>query len=391
MKENWYVFGISHQKADYALRGHFSLSAEDILRYYRSVFPISGCQGFILSTCNRTAFFLNGRHPKFIEQQFRSEKGIEAYDSVTYRHEGKAALAHFFEVAAGLDSQIIGDFEIIGQLKRAAILAKQMGVLGGETERLTNSATYCSRRIKNETGLSNGSSSVSYACVRMMKDKLNDFGSARILIIGLGEMGNHVLENSLKHKEAPGIWVSNRSDEKALMAVKKFGVNHVDFQHIGTMAPEFDAIVNASAAPYPLLSEKEIQANQRTKLFLDLAMPAALPADTQHHRVFQVDEISASIATDLKKRTQEIPRAKRIVQEELNEFIRWQRARKVSPAIQVLGLALTKKLGDHPKSENLQFRRKRLEARLFQSVKNEQIAPELILRWASQNTLCYED
>ncbi|MBI1222350.1 MAG: glutamyl-tRNA reductase [Bacteroidetes bacterium] len=380
-QHDWYAFGISHKKADFALRGHFSLDQESILEYYHDLFPAANCHGFILSTCNRTTFFLFGENPDAIELHYSQMKGSETYTSSSYRYKGNQAIRHFLEVAAGLDSQIIGDFEIIGQLKKAAILAKKEGILGGEMERLTNLATYCSRRIKNETGLSSGTSSVSYASVRMLKDHLPNFESARILIVGLGELGSLVLENCLKHKDAKSICVSNRSEKRSDDAVTKHGVSQLSFEEIGNHAEEFDAIINAAAAPFPLLTAVQIDQNQNTRLFLDLAMPAALPKDREGKRVFQVDEISETIARSLEKRKHEIPRAKAIVSEELKEFQNWQTARKASPYIQILGEELEKKHLNKESNYEMPYRRKRLESRLFESVKSENLEIERLHQW----------
>ncbi|HCS20999.1 MAG TPA: hypothetical protein DIW47_10650 [Bacteroidetes bacterium] len=371
---HWYAFGVSHKKADFRLRTKFSLSQEEIIHYYEDVFIPGSCKGFILTTCNRTSFFLRGPHPKTIEAYFASQKALsmEEYAAVSYHFEGREAIQHFFEVAAGLDSQIPGDFEIIGQMKKATCLAKTHGVLNGEIEKLMNAATYASRRIKNETDFSSGTSSVSYAAVRLLKDELADFKRSKLLILGLGDIGRQVIENLLKHKAAETIWVANRSEEKSLLFAREYGVRVLAFDSWKFALADFDALVNAASSPGLLLDDEEIEKTSAPALFLDLAMPAALGNARGNKRVFHVDEISAYVLGNISKRCKEIPKAQGIVAEEINEFYAWQTARLASPYVNAIGAEFERRHSDKQLVNSASFyQRKRLEARLFQSIKED--------------------
>lgn len=381
---DWYAFGVSHKKADFQLRTRYALSQEEINHYYQDIFRQSATRGFVLATCNRTSFFLYGSEPKKIEAHFAALKAtnMTEYDAVSYRYEGKEAVQHFFEVAAGLDSQIPGDFEIIGQMKKAAVQAKFFGVLSGEIEKLTNAATFASRRIKNETRFSSGTCSVSYAAVRLLKDQITNFSEGKILILGLGMIGRQVLENLLKHKSAENIWICNRSEEKALELAAEYGVNVVPFIGWKTSLARFDAMVNAALSPNLLLDDEEIEATAAPSLFLDLAIPAALGNTQGNKIVYNIDEISAYIDSSISKRLQEIPKAQHIVDEELKEFYTWQTARIASPFVHAIGEVLEQRLmAKQIQSAISIHQRKRVQARLFQSIRQDPQKLKRLQNW----------
>ena len=150
---NWYTFGITHQHASAEDRQLFALSSEELTQYYEHIFPENECAGFITNTCNRTSFFLFGKHPEHIEQHFLQSRNQSDILEIGERHIGRKALNHLFEVIAGLDSQILGDFEIVGQIKAAFDASKNHGATLGIVEKLVNQAIHSSRRIKNETNL----------------------------------------------------------------------------------------------------------------------------------------------------------------------------------------------------------------------------------------------
>ena len=145
---NWYAFSITHKHAAAEERQNFALSEAQLASYFQEFFPQNECAGFITNTCNRTSFFLFGKHPENIEKAFLNELGYGDINELGDRYIGKKAINYLFEVIAGLDSQILGDFEIVGQMKAAFDKSKTYGAGLGIIEKAVNQAIYSSRRIK---------------------------------------------------------------------------------------------------------------------------------------------------------------------------------------------------------------------------------------------------
>ena len=213
----FYAIGLSYQKADAEVRGHFSLSdtaKQNLLAEAKQ----NGIESLIvISTCNRTELYGFAEHPyQLIHLLCENTKGtVEEFQDVAYVHKGKSAIHHMFRVGSGLDSQILGDFEIISQLKFAARASKKEGLLNSFTERLVNSVIQASKRIKNETELSSGATSVSFASVQYIMNNVEHISEKNILLFGTGKIGRNTCENLVKHTKNPHITLINRTKTKA--------------------------------------------------------------------------------------------------------------------------------------------------------------------------------
>lgn len=387
VNHHWQVFGVSHKKADYTLRKQFSLDKEAIDQFYQNHFPAAGVKGFILSTCNRTTFFIEGGNAAAIEKVFASMTTpfSATFEQVVYRFHGKDALRHFYEVGCGLDSQIPGDFEIIGQMKKAFGAAKQAGVHSGQLEKLMNSVIRASRRIKNETSFSSGTASVSYAAVRYLRDHLHHFSQTPVLIVGLGDIGTQVLDNLVKHKDAKTITVCNRTQAKSHSAVKKYGVQMLDFaswkQHLG----DFGAIITASASDEPLIEARDFTNPWESQILIDLGMPANISAEAalfENKTLMNVDQISAFINHTLENRKDSIPKARHIIDQELQDYLSWERARHAFPLVKQISLKALERWRKEDSTETqMLVWASRVEGRLFGRVRRNPEAIEGMKRW----------
>src|SRR5690606_21710849 len=166
--KHFYTIGLSYKKADAAIRGHFSLSEEGKLNILKQA-KTEGIEGLLVtSTCNRTELYGFARHPfQLIKLLCEHTHGtVEEFEKVAYVYKNKEAVSHLFRVGTGLDSQILGDFEIISQLKTGFSRSKEAGVANPFLERLVNAVIQASKRIKNETQISSGATSVSFASVQ---------------------------------------------------------------------------------------------------------------------------------------------------------------------------------------------------------------------------------
>ena len=187
----FYNVGLSYKKADVKVRGAFSITKENQKLLLKEA-KDNGIDGiFVLSTCNRTEITGFAKHPfELISLLIKYSNGtVEDFIKVSNVHKNKDAVRHLFQIGTGLDSQILGDYEIVGQLKEAFKLAKKIGTTNAYLERLMNLVLQASKDVKNNTKLSSGTTSVAYAAVQYIVENVVDYNNKNILIYGLGEIG----------------------------------------------------------------------------------------------------------------------------------------------------------------------------------------------------------
>ena len=214
---NLYVIGLNYKKADADIRGHFSLSdvAQTELLKQAKHNGISSL--VVISTCNRTELYgIASRPEELINLLCAHTKGtVEEFQKVSYVCKDKEAVSHIFRVGTGLDSQILGDFEIISQLRTGMKRSKEHGLLSAYMERLSNSVIQASKRIKNETQLSSGATSVSFAAVQYIMAHVPYVSDKDLLLFGIGKIGRNTFENLLKHTKNDHITLINRTKIRA--------------------------------------------------------------------------------------------------------------------------------------------------------------------------------
>lgn len=369
---NWYAFGITHKHATAEERQKFALSEPQLELFFRETFPQNECAGFITNTCNRTSFFLFGKHPENVEKAFLQESGFSDITEIGDRYIGKKAINYLFEVIAGLDSQILGDFEIVGQMKAAFDKSKTYGSGLGIIEKLVNQAIHSSRRIKNETGLSGGTSSTSYAAVQFLKSSLPNFSSAKILVLGMGQIGKRTLDNLVAEKGPENIFIANRSSSKSEKQAVLHHVQALSWDSAFAQLRSFDAIVSAVSAPEPVFTA-EILANSNTKCIVDLSIPFSVAEDVQNEldiEVANVDQLSSAIATQMEQRKRWVPRAHEIIREELDKYKEWELAVDAVPTIKELQRRLQEEWSSkHTDLEKIERLSAKIEARMFERIR----------------------
>jgi glutamyl-tRNA reductase len=209
---NFFVAGINYKKSDASTRGQFAIGQDQ----YRAILEKSNAQGlnevFILSTCNRTEIYGFAHCSHQLVELLCSETigSAETFKQVAYVKNGIEAIEHVYNVGAGLDSQILGDYEIVGQLKTAVKFSKEQGFVGAFTERLINSVLQASKLIKNNTELSGGTVSVSFAAVQYIKSVIADPSSKNILLLGIGKIGRNTCKNLVDYLDTKNICLINR-------------------------------------------------------------------------------------------------------------------------------------------------------------------------------------
>jgi|TARA_B110000114_G_C15097913_1_gene402903 glutamyl-tRNA reductase len=336
----FYVIGLSYKKADAKMRGEFSLDQNAKTNLMLQA-KESGIESLVAtSTCNRTEIYGFARHPfELIKLLCDNTQGtVEDFQSVAYVYKNSDAIQHMFKVGAGLDSQILGDFEIISQLKLSAKISKKHKLLNAYLERLINAVIQASKRIKTETELSSGATSVSFASVHYIKKTVEEISTKNILLFGTGKIGRNTCENLIKHTKNEHITLINRTRDRADKVAGKFKLLVKDYSQLQEEIGNTDILIVATGAQNPTIDKHLIQ-NKKPLLILDLSIPKnvnenvkELPMVTLVH----LDHLSQMTDETLEKRKQYIPVAESIITDIKTEFEAWVDNRKFAPTIKAL-------------------------------------------------------
>jgi len=340
-----YTIGVSYKKAEADIRGKFSLSKEAQVKLLKEA-KENGVDGiFVLSTCNRTEVTGFAEHPfQLINLLCKFSSGtVEEFATISNVYKNQEAISHLFRMGTGLDSQILGDYEIVGQLRNSFKQAKKHKTTNAYFERLINHVMQASKRIKNETRLSSGTTSVSYAAVQYIVDNLPDYNQKNILVFGLGKMGKHTCKNLAEYTQNTSVCLINRTEEKASEFVKEHpSINKATIDSLTTEIQNSDVLIVSTGANFPTITTEHIPTD-RELLILDLSMPANVAVEVknlQNVTLVNVDELSQITDKTLAIRQQEIPFAESIIETHKNEFNEWLNHRRFTPAINALKQSL---------------------------------------------------
>jgi glutamyl-tRNA reductase len=341
---NFFVAGINYKKSDASVRGQFAIGTEQ----YKNVLDLAKEDGlneiFILSTCNRTEIygFAYCSH-QLIELLCTQTLGdAETFRNSAYVKSGIEAIEHVFSVGAGLDSQILGDYEIVGQLKTAIKFSKQAGFVGAFTERMTNCVLQSSKLIKNNTELSGGTVSVSFAAVQYIRTKVINPSTKNILLLGIGKIGRNTCKNLVDYLDTRNITLINRSPEKAAELANELGLRWALIEDLHEEIQRADIILVATNSPEPTILKEHLEDGSE-KLIIDLSIPYNVEDAAQtlsHVQLVNVDELSRMKDETLRKRLSEVPKAKAIISELMSEFDEWYQMRKHVPMLKDLKIKL---------------------------------------------------
>ncbi len=355
---SFYAVGLSYKKADAATRGKFSLDAAAKTRLLQQA-KREGIDSLIVtSTCNRTEIYGFSQHPYQLIKLMcdNSEGTVEDFQEVSYVHKNQEAVNHMFRVGTGLDSQILGDFEIISQIKSSFIESKNLGLANAFLERLVNCVIQASKKIKNETGISSGATSVSFASVQYIMKNVPDISQKNILLFGTGKIGRNTCENLVKHTRNEHITLINRTKDKAEKIAGKFNLLVRDYADLHLEIQKADVLIVATGALNPTV-DAAILNLKKPLLILDLSIPKNVSDNVRNVKgvtLVHLDALSQMTDETLENRKKHIPAAEGIIEEIRTEFMTWTQARKFAPTIN----ALKEKL-NHIKVSELNFQRKK--------------------------------
>ena len=338
--KNFYAIGLSYKKADAKIRGHFSLSDDariDLLQQAKD----NHIESLVVtSTCNRTEIYGFSEHPfQLIKLLCDNTEGtVDEFQKVAYVYKNKEAINHMFRVGSGLDSQILGDFEIISQLKSSTNLSKNHNLLNPFLERLINAVIQASKRIKTETELSSGATSVSFASVQYILKNIQNVSNKNILLFGTGKIGRNTCENLVKHTKNELITLINRTKNKAEKIAGKFNLIVKDYANLQEEISNTDILIVATGAHRPTVDKHLIQ-SKKPLLILDLSIPKNVDenvVELSNVTLVHLDYLSQMTDETLEKRKAYIPQAEEIIKEVNDDFNAWLETRKFAPTIKAL-------------------------------------------------------
>ncbi|MEO6520804.1 MAG: glutamyl-tRNA reductase [Mucilaginibacter sp.] len=340
----FFVAGISYRNMDAEMRGTFAISKQKYERILKDAQAGGISSLFVLSTCNRTEIYCLAENTDQVLTMLcgTDPDPLALFETFGYIKHGVRAVGHLFEVAAGIDSQILGDYEIIGQLKCAIRFSRERNMIDHFLERLSNCALRSSKRIKNETQLSNGSVSVAFSAVRYIREKYDITKHTSILVIGTGKIGRNTCKNLIDQIGITNITLINRSFDKALALANELGL---DCREIGELKAEIakaHIILVASNSPTPVLLKEHFTADSK-KLIIDLSVPANVAPEIKMLagvELVNIDTISALRDATIEQRKAEIPKAMAIISDEIDSFLQWERSQTNARILKSLKMQL---------------------------------------------------
>jgi len=336
----FFVVGINYKKTDAAIRGRFAIGTEQYEKMLAVAPSFNITELFVLSTCNRTEIYGFADNAAHLAGLLCTQTAgdLAAFLELAYIRKGAAAIEHLFEVAAGLDSQILGDYEIVGQIKQAVKFAREHQFIGPFIERLVSCVLQSSKAVKNQTEISGGTVSVSFAAIQYIREKIPVPDGKNILLIGTGKIGRNTCHNMVDYLATRNITLINRTAERAAALAAEIGVGYAPLEQIAARVGAADIILVATNAEHPTLLRSYLE-GQGDKLIIDLSIPcnveksaAELPGIT----LVNVDELSKIMDETLQKREAEIPKAQAIISEHIAELMDWYKMRRHVPVLKAV-------------------------------------------------------
>ena len=342
--QHFFVAGISYKKSDAAVRSRFAISHDQYIRLIEEAKKSGVAELFVLSTCNRTEIYGVARDIEQLVSLICEATGepAELFRPIAYLHRGKEAMQHLFEVAAGLDSQILGDYEIVGQIKLAVKFSKERNGIGPFIERLFTQVLQTSKLIKNNTALSSGTVSVSFSAIQYLKEQVPDVASKKVLLIGTGKIGANTCRNLIDYLGCRQITLINRTHEKAVELANELGISALSSDHLNSVITNSDIIIVAANASDYLITAAHL-GNSSRQWIVDLSIPNNVHPEVgnlQGKKLLNVDELSRIKDETLQKRLEEVPKALALIEEQSAEFLEWCRMRKQLSVLGVVKLKL---------------------------------------------------
>ena len=355
MPPHIFCLGLNHRTADLSLRERVAFSEEDI----RAALARLGCgqngsrppqvaEMVILSTCNRTEIYAASPAEDLfptLEAFLADAKGLppETLHGHLYRYRDEEAVAHLFRVAAGLDSLVLGEPQILGQVTRAWELARGQGTVRAVLGRLFQTAVHAGKRARTETAIGQNPASVASVAVRLAARVVPELPSARVLVLGAGEMAEQTVK-ALRRRGVAQLRVMNRTLLRAQALAKRWGAEATTFEHLEAGLTWADIVITSTGAPHTLVHRRHLEKilpgrQERPLIFLDIAVPRDVDpdvADLPLVSLYSLDDLQHHLEDSLAARKAAVPQVEAILAAEQAEFIAYLHTLDVAPIIRAL-------------------------------------------------------
>lgn len=346
------LVGVNHKSTPLAVREQLALSDVACANGLRSL--VDGevvREGLIVSTCNRVEVLTETANSRLSETTERiidfltraNELPRTQFETQVYQHTDDQAVRHLFRVASSLDSMVVGEPQVLGQVRRAYSIALEAGTTGRILNRLVHHAFRVAKRVRTETGIGANAVSISYMAVELGKKIFDSFAGRTALLIGAGEMAE-LAARHLVNAGISNVLLANRSEQPARELARELGATPVDFERLAEHLPQADIVICSTAADRYLVTEpmvREALAKRRNRpaFFIDISVPRNIdPAigEIPNVFVFDVDDLESVISSNIREREREAERAELIVESEIMQFQQALRALESGPAIGAL-------------------------------------------------------
>jgi glutamyl-tRNA reductase len=339
--------GLSHKTAPVALRERMAFGGEqlyELLPALCAAAEVSEC--CILSTCNRTELYAVSSEPGWQERilEFLARHaGVSPgpLQEHLYCFEGTPAVRHLFRVAGGLDSMVVGEGQILAQVKEALAQAQAAETAGALIHALFQQALSAGKRARAETGIGRGAVSVSLAAVQLAKQIFGRLAGRTVLILGAGENSEQTARLLLNEGVSRSILVTNRTEERARALAERISGSVIPFDRFPEALERADIVISSTGAPHPILRRERLQAARRARrgrpiFLIDIAVPRDIEPEVGELDdvfLYNIDDLQGVVERSLQVRQAEVERVEAIVEEEVIRFQGWLRGREIAPTI----------------------------------------------------------
>jgi glutamyl-tRNA reductase len=339
------VTGLNHRTAPVELRERLAFDAASLPSALQDLKRRRGMmEGMILSTCNRVEIAATAEDgadcAATLAEFLRETRHVESFESHLYHLEGREAIRHLFRVAASLDSMVVGEPQILGQLKQAYAAAKAEGTVNGFLDTVVTRAFSVAKRVRSETEIGQSAVSVSYAAVELAREIFGSLAHKKVMLIGAGKM-SELAARHLRRVGATEVYVTNRTRQRAEEMAKLFEGTIVGYDVFHRVLPEVDIVIASSGAPHYILRKEDmkrvIEARRNRPMFLiDIAVPRNIePGVNELDNIFlyDIDDLQSVVRQNVEGRMAQAEQAEEIISEEVERLVTRLQAREVAPTI----------------------------------------------------------
>jgi glutamyl-tRNA reductase len=347
---NIVVMGLSHKTASVDIREKVAFAPTHMDKPLRELMALPDIgEGVIVSTCNRVEIYATthdvaggmARLKRFLADYH--SLALETLEPHLYSYYGEAAIRHVFRVASSLDSMVVGEPQILGQIKTSYGYAAEFKSSGIILNRFLHKAFSVAKRVRTETRIASSAVSVSFAAVELAKKIFGDLNDKTVMLIGAGEMcelaAKHFLNNGVR-----GVMVTNRTYERAVRLAEEFDGQPVKFEDLFDHLHKADIILSSTGATHFIIGAKDVEEvirrrKRKPMFFIDIAVPRDIDPkvnDVENVYLYDMDDLQGVVASNMEQRNREAEKAEQIIDQEIGQFVKWLSSLEVTPTIVAL-------------------------------------------------------